>query len=54
MSEIKTDAELLAKITVDPLLDWHDRGCVKRYGAIGDAKCQCELNRERSLQTDIL
>jgi hypothetical protein len=27
---------------VDLRLSWHDVGCVKRYGAVSDGKCECE------------
>jgi hypothetical protein len=39
------------QVRVDPALDWHDRGCLKRYGAqpmggeSDDAPCVCELRR---------
>lgn len=33
-------------VFVDPSLGWHYAGCVKRYGAVSDGKCQCESDRE--------
>lgn len=27
---------------VDPALEFHDRGCVKRYGAVSEGMCACE------------
>jgi hypothetical protein len=39
------------QVRVDPALEWHDRGCLKRYGAqpmggeSDDAPCDCELRR---------
>jgi hypothetical protein len=35
----------LDRITVDPTLAWHDTGCVKRYGAVGDGDNQCQCER---------
>lgn len=34
-------------VLIDPALDWHDKGCVKRYGAVaeGVALCACEKRR---------
>lgn len=38
-------AEEDAGVVVDPALDWHDEGCVKRYGAVSDEPCECERRR---------
>lgn len=40
-----TEAEDKAGVSVDPALDWHDEGCVKRYGAIAECQCACEKRR---------
>lgn len=40
-----TDEERRAGVYVEPHLDFHDRGCVKRYGAVSDELCLCEKRR---------
>lgn len=30
---------------VAPENDWHDNGCVKRYGAVSDQLCACEVRK---------
>lgn len=39
------DAELKAGVRVEPRLDWHKAGCVKRYGAEAPEPCLCEIER---------
>lgn len=40
-----TEAERRAGVYVEPHLDFHERGCVKRYGAVADELCLCEKRR---------
>lgn len=44
------DVEQKAGVEVDPALDWHDRGCIKRYGAILDSGAMCECEKRRADQ----
>lgn len=44
-----SEDENQAGVHVEPDLDWHDVGCVKRYGAISDGPCECE--KRRALKT---
>jgi hypothetical protein len=45
----KIKAKVEAGVMIDPALDFHDQGCIKRYGAISDdptAQCECEKRRD--------
>lgn len=33
---------LVSDLSVHPALDFHDRGCVNRYGAQSNTPCECE------------
>jgi hypothetical protein len=44
-----TDEERLAGVYVEPHLDFHDRGCVKRYGAVPDDAAMCECEKRRAV-----
>lgn len=43
-----TEDERKAGVYVEPHLDFHDRGCIKRYGAVPDSAVQCECERRRA------
>lgn len=45
LDEVPNESELKAGVRVEPCLDWHKRGCVKRYGAEAQEPCQCEIER---------
>jgi hypothetical protein len=44
-----TEAEDKGGVYVPAHLDWHDVGCIKRYGAEGDEPCECEKRRANQL-----
>ncbi len=46
MFEGRTLEEIAAGVFVAPELDWHDVGCVKRYGGVSEEKCACERRRD--------
>lgn len=44
------EAEVKAGVRVHPALDWHDIGCIKRYGGACDAPCACEMRRDAGVK----
>ena len=40
-----------AGVSVAPELDWHDVGCVKRYGAVGEGGAMCACQQRRAPRT---
>lgn len=52
--ENETRAEKELGIFVAANLAWHQRGCVKRYGAVGDELCNCEKLAQESQQGKLL
>jgi hypothetical protein len=51
--EYMTEEERRAGVYVEPHLDFHDRGCAKRYGVESNQLCECE-QRASSLNSDAL
>lgn len=49
------EEERACGVYVDPALDFHDRGCVKRYGAVaeGGELCVCERRRLENNTRDV-
>lgn len=43
---------MVCEIEVHPGLEFHEVGCVKRYGAQADELCRCELRLANSAQAD--
>lgn len=43
-----TSETLFGAVTVQPAIEFHDRGCVKRYGARSETLCACELRLQRA------
>jgi hypothetical protein len=50
--ENMTEEERLAGVYVELHLDFHERGCVKRYGAVSEEMCRCEKLRLAHQSTD--
>lgn len=48
--ESRTPEEIAAGVFAAPELKWHDKGCVKRYGAAADDAGQCLCEKRRAQQ----